>query len=77
MSRGCDPCCRRTLYGRLRRKLPAKDRLNIKQRVENRIAAYGVQLLPEFAASIGVEAAAGAAGSIVGRHSGLRLRCAC
>ena len=51
----------RSLYGRLKRKLPrAADRLNVKQRVQRRIAEYGAELLPDFAASIGVEAAAGA-----------------
>lgn len=50
---------RRSLYGRLKRKLPKGSRLNVKQRVERRIAEYSAQMLPDFAASIGVEAAAG------------------
>jgi hypothetical protein len=33
----------------------------VKQRVQRRIAEYSAELLPDFAASIGVEAAAGAA----------------
>lgn len=49
----------RSLYGRLKRKMPKGSRLNVKQRVERRIAEYSAQMLPDFAASIGVEAAAG------------------
>lgn len=50
---------RRTLYGKLKQKLPKRERFNVMQRVERRIVRYGNEMLPDFAASIGVEAAAG------------------